>query len=97
MAIPQVLTRGYGNGTFDGTIPLVLLRGHGAAILTASTVQVVEVDVSIGQALCASVNMTQTFSADTDIGITSAQCSDMSVTIDTDASFSLVLNRKTDT
>ena len=95
MAIPQVLTRGYGNGTFDGTIPLVLLRGYGGAAVPE--VEIIDFDVSIGQILCAAVSMTQTFSADADIRITTAQCSDISVTADTDASFSLVLNRKTDT
>ena len=28
MAIRTVITRGYGNGTFNGTIPLVTLRGY---------------------------------------------------------------------
>lgn len=28
MAIRTILTRGYGNGTFNGTIPLVVLRGY---------------------------------------------------------------------
>lgn len=31
MAIRTVVTRGYGNGTFSGTIALVVLRGYGAA------------------------------------------------------------------
>lgn len=29
MAVKHVLTRGYGNGTFNGKMPLVLLRGYG--------------------------------------------------------------------
>ena len=36
MAIPQVLTRGYGNGTFEGTIPLVLQRGYGVTAVSVS-------------------------------------------------------------
>ena len=32
MAIRTVVTRGYGNGTFDGTIALVVLRGYVPAI-----------------------------------------------------------------
>ena len=34
MAIRTVVTRGYGNGTFNGTIPLVVTRGYaiGAAL-----------------------------------------------------------------
>ena len=28
MAIATVITRGYGNGTFSGTIPLVVTRGY---------------------------------------------------------------------
>ena len=35
MAIATVFTRGYGNGTFDGPIPLVLQRGYGGAAVTA--------------------------------------------------------------
>lgn len=31
MAIRTVITRGYGNGTFNGTIPLVTLRGYDVA------------------------------------------------------------------
>ena len=30
MAIRTVVTRGFGNGTFDGTIALVVRRGYGA-------------------------------------------------------------------
>ena len=35
MAIRTVVTRGYGNGTFLGTIPLVVTRGYaiGAAVI----------------------------------------------------------------
>ncbi len=35
MAIRLVVTRGYGNGTFNGTIPFVVTRGYtiGAAII----------------------------------------------------------------
>ena len=29
MSIRTVVTRGYGNGTFDGTIALVVVRGYG--------------------------------------------------------------------
>lgn len=28
MAIKTVVTRGYGNGTYNGTIPLVVTRGY---------------------------------------------------------------------
>lgn len=35
MAIATVFTRGYGNGTFDGTIPLVLLRGYGGVAVVS--------------------------------------------------------------
>lgn len=38
MAIATVITRGYGNGTFSGTIPLVTLHGYGVG---ASTDQVI--------------------------------------------------------
>lgn len=38
MAIRTVVTRGYGNGTFDGTIGLVVVRGYSAAAaITAGT------------------------------------------------------------
>jgi hypothetical protein len=34
MAIATVVTRGYGNGTITGTIPLVVTRGYMAAAST---------------------------------------------------------------
>lgn len=37
MAIRGVVTRGYGNGTFNGTIPLAVLRGYIAAAASAPT------------------------------------------------------------
>lgn len=39
MAIRTVVTRGYGNGTFNGTIALVVLRGYisSAAIVPSTT------------------------------------------------------------
>ena len=37
MAIRTVVTRGFGNGTFNGTIPLVTLRGYVAAAITADS------------------------------------------------------------
>ncbi len=36
MAIRDVVTRGFGNGTYSGTIPLVALRGYGSAEATAN-------------------------------------------------------------
>lgn len=33
MAIRTVVTRGFGNGTFNGTIPLVVLRGYAPAVI----------------------------------------------------------------
>lgn len=38
MAIRTVVTRGYGNGTFNGTIALVVIRGYAAAAGTASRI-----------------------------------------------------------
>ena len=35
MAIRTVITRGYGNGTFNGTIPLVVTRGYTPAATVA--------------------------------------------------------------
>lgn len=32
MAIRAVVTRGFGNGTFDGTIALLVTRGYGVAV-----------------------------------------------------------------
>lgn len=37
MAIKHLLTRGYGNGTFAGTIPLVVLRGYTPGIAPVAT------------------------------------------------------------
>ena len=36
MAIRTVVTRGFGNGTFNGTIALVTLRGYIAAVVAAA-------------------------------------------------------------
>ena len=38
MAIRTVITRGYGNGTFNGTIPLVVTRGYaiGASVVPST-------------------------------------------------------------
>ena len=38
MAIRSVVTRGFGNGTFNGTIPLVTLRGYVSADEAADAV-----------------------------------------------------------
>ncbi|MCA9101339.1 MAG: hypothetical protein KDA63_09325 [Planctomycetales bacterium] len=32
MAIRHIVTGGFGNGTFNGTVPLVVVRGYGGAI-----------------------------------------------------------------
>ena len=39
MAIRTVVTRGYGNGTYNGTMPLVVLRGYvsGDAVIVVAT------------------------------------------------------------
>ena len=39
MAIKTVVTRGYGNGTFNGTIPLVVTRGFTPAQAVVATLQ----------------------------------------------------------
>lgn len=36
MAIRTVVTRGYGNGTFNGTVALVVIRGYAAAAATVA-------------------------------------------------------------
>ena len=69
----------------------------GAAVAAATTGEIVDFDVSIGQVFCAAVNMTQTLSSDASLRITSAQCSDISATIDTDGTLGRVLNRGTET
>ena len=55
MAIRTVITRGYGNGTFDGTIALVVTRGYaiGAAIV------VVEPAVEVVPTFAAPIPFTQ--------------------------------------
>lgn len=37
MAIRTVVTRGFGNGTYNGTIPLVVPRGYAAGEALAAT------------------------------------------------------------
>lgn len=39
MAIRTIITRGYGNGTFNGTIPLVVTRGFTPAQAVIATLQ----------------------------------------------------------
>lgn len=39
MAIRTIVTRGYGNGTFNGTIPLVVTRGFAPAESVVATLQ----------------------------------------------------------
>lgn len=39
MAIRTVVTRGYGNGTFNGTIALVVTHGYAIAVVTTITVK----------------------------------------------------------
>ena len=43
MAIRTVITRGYGNGTFDGTIALVVARGYTVGAAVAAPTPAVEV------------------------------------------------------
>ncbi len=38
MAIRTVITRGYGNGTFNGTIPLVVTRGYAIGAIVELTI-----------------------------------------------------------
>lgn len=38
MAIRTVVTRGFGNGTFNGTITLVVLRGYSNGLLVVPSV-----------------------------------------------------------
>ena len=50
MAINTVVTRGYGNGTFDGTIALVVTRGYaiGAAIIVVPEAPVIVLPEAAG-------------------------------------------------
>lgn len=38
MAIRTVITRGYGNGTFNGTIGLLVLRGYQSSAVTGAPI-----------------------------------------------------------
>ena len=42
MAIRTVVTRGFGNGTFNGTITLVVLRGYAIGALIVPTAEGLE-------------------------------------------------------
>ena len=87
MAIPQVLTRGYGNGTFDGTIPLVLLRGYGEPAVVVDQ-QVFSFDVSLSTSLHLCVEVTKTLAADANMGNTSQQSAGFTQTLSADSAFS---------
>ena len=38
MAIRTVVTSGFGNGTFNGTVALVVVRGYAAAVVAAGRI-----------------------------------------------------------
>lgn len=42
MAIRTVVTRGFGNGTFNGTIGLVVTRGYSISAVTVPTIEGLE-------------------------------------------------------
>lgn len=46
MAIRTVVTRGYGNGTFNGTIALVTLRGYQSNLEVAGAVRTASFEVA---------------------------------------------------
>lgn len=57
MAIRTVLTRGYGNGTFDGSIALVVTRGYLAAVAAEAPVVTLPPDfIGIGDMFRVSVS-----------------------------------------
>lgn len=68
----------------------------GDVAVAETTGSVVELDVAIGQAFCAAVNITQALSADADISISAAQCSDISASIDTDADVGIASSQCSD-
>ena len=66
MAIATVFTRGYGNGTFNGTIPLVLRRGYlvGDVVAAAPTVSMAPIarTESIAASVARGVKSTESIS-----------------------------------
>ena len=53
MAIRTVVTRGYGNGTFNGTIALVVTRGYDIAVAVLDSS--LNIARSVGQSIVKSV------------------------------------------
>ena len=51
MAIATVVTRGYGNGTVTGAIPLVITRGYvaGAAVIALESATITPFFISLGR------------------------------------------------
>ena len=85
MAIETVLTRGYGNGTFNGTVPLVLVRGYGAAAVDQ---QVFSFDVSLSTSLHLCVEMTKVLDVDVSMSNAKHQSAETTGTFSADAAFS---------
>lgn len=52
MAVKHLFTRGYGNGTFNGTIALVVLRGYIAGEPPVGIIPCPPVSASVGLAAC---------------------------------------------
>lgn len=79
MAIRTVVTRGFGNGTFNGTIPLVVTRGYaigeaaspsGPACITA----VYLATAGVSSAYLANPNVTEINLANPDITAVNLEC-----------------------
>ncbi len=62
MAIRTVVTRGYGNGTFNGTIPLVVTRGYtiGEAIIFVAQIYTANVLANISPTRNVDANISPT-------------------------------------
>ena len=58
MAIRTVVTRGYGNGTFNGTIPLVVTRGYTIGAALNLQIYTVSLDTNITPTISLDANIT---------------------------------------
>ena len=71
MAIATVFTRGYGNGTFDGTVPLVLSRGY--AVIAPAPVLLSTSDVYISLVSASAVEISKVTLDDVFVGKSTAK------------------------
>ena len=68
MAVKHLLTRGYGNGTFAGTIPLVVLRGYSIGAVPVQSGGTLKYDANLNQRVQTCTQLEQRVAVKTNLG-----------------------------